>query len=320
MSADENKHDRLFQFKIELASPSPSLYANALQQVALTVTAEVHPGEEGFTEGEAASLSIGWRDDRGEYRRLPFNDDGLHPWFVTTDRNGYDFIPAADIDVLTEQSAHADSLLQPRVRKTLYVSSRAIEQKIELYATIGLTAGEGERDYYSDGDDFDSMVELSTLRAIPLQPGNFDFVEHVRRDNGDLSVYEYTLAVAGGTAPALRIVQANMAPAGMIKWADRNQSERRASHVGFAPPRSRTYLYNTAIVLGPNFRPEPTVQWPVGDHVTLIIEGGNTIPYHSASELEQGGPCVLRLHDNFGNEHEVTISFDPENRFQLLLG
>lgn len=313
-------HDRLYKFTIELASPSPSLYANALQQVALTVTVEANSEDEGFTDREAASLSVGWRDDRGAYRPLPVNDDGVHPWFVTTERNAYDYMPAASAERIKNEPARGDTVLRKLVRKTLYVSSRAIEQKIQLYATVTLAGDDGERDYYSNGDEFDSMVELETQRAIPLQPDNFDFVAHLRKDLGDLSIHEYTLAVARGTAPALRLLQASMAPAGMIKWADRKPNERRATHVGYAPPRTQTYRYNTAIVLGNNFRPEPNVLWPLGDHVTLIVEGGNTIPYHSASELEQGGPCVLKVHDNFGNQHELTISFDPEDRFQLLLG
>jgi hypothetical protein len=246
------------------------------------------------------------------------------PWYFSQTRNGYLGYPGAK---------SATSPIDPSAVYTrrFYVMAGNIGgngQGMEtLYVGITRHTQEGRYDYVTDGTEtgFNSSVRVETAE-IPYfhVPGNYTFERSLTAGNGnsDIFTWEYMLAGANVQQPTVGFVSASVEPAGMIQWDDRDPGVTRASHVGFAAPGETAIRYNTAIQLGDVFRPETQVSSPKRNHVALMLQGSNNIPYHSQSAINHNGPCVLNAIDVYGNDHRLQIRFKDssvQGRHELVL-
>jgi hypothetical protein len=304
-----------------VSSPSNRVYPNGRQQMEVTVVIEPLSSQTIKPE-ELASVKLMVRDAHGQFSPLPESDSAGTPWFFSHARNEYLEYPGG---------RNTSSAINPSAVYTrkFYVSADtgSAGSMEALYAGITRHTEEGEYDYVTDGSEsgFSSSVEVRTAEIPVFQvPGNYTFERTLTAGDGnsDIFTWQYSLAGAGVQQPTVGFVSANMEPSGMIQWDDRDSSVTRASHVGYSSPGGIAFQYNTAIQLGSAFKPVEQVKNPKAGHVTLVLQGGNNIPYHSASAIEHNGPCVLNAVDVYGNNHRLGISFKDstvQGRHELVL-
>lgn len=171
--------------------------------------------------------------------------------------------------------------------------------------------------YISDGSQtgFNSSVTLATVNAPAYNaPADYTFERRLvsGEGNSDLFVWEYTLAPAHAQYPEVVFLSARADPQGMIQWATKQVAQTRAGHVGFAVPGSRAIQYNSTIVLGQNFVPVTQTSTTHAGSVAVVLQGGNNIPFHPGSALQQKGPIVIWAIDHYGNEHQLRARFESE--------
>jgi len=324
MSAIERKPPLaswLVIWRIAISSPSNRVYPNGRQQLEVTVIVEPLMSQTVKAE-ELASVRLMIRDAHGQFSPLP--DVAGSPWFFGHARNEYLEYPGA------RSPSSAINPLAVYTRKFYVMAGKTngTGQGLEtLYAGITRYTDEGMYDYVTDGSEgnFSSTVEVHTAETPKFQvPGNYTFERTLTagNSNSDIFTWQYSLAGANVQQPVVGFVTASIEPAGMIQWDDRNSSVTRASHIGYSSPGGTLFRYNTAIQLGSFFQPVTQVKNPKNGHITLVLQGGNNIPYDSQSAINHNGPCVLNAVDVYGNDHQLQIGFkDPtvQGRHELVL-
>ncbi|QLL10857.1 hypothetical protein [Pseudomonas chlororaphis] len=323
--------DWLSRFEIALTSASPQLYPNARQQIAVTLTIQARTGKV-ISRQEQESLCLSVRNNTGQFSPLPVEDNGTAHWFASATRNNYSYYPstADPAPNKNEEGGTSAGVADGDVtffEKTFYVMSRAPEGSQEtLYARVTRHM-DNESYVYNTVEDpsFKTSVGI-TAAPIPqfFAPEHYTFDRTLVGGNGssDLFIWEYSLAGRNMQLPVVTFRSAEMQPAGMIQWADRDPSETRASHVGYAAPGQSEFHYNPAIRLGSQFQPTPTAVRPRSGHITIVLQGSNNIPYDRDSAIGQGGPCVITAIDMYGNDHRFRVRFQdgtPTGRLALEL-
>lgn len=312
----------LSRFEISLTSLSALLYPNARQQVLVTLIIAPRTGQT-ISDDELESVCITTRKNE-LFPILPGGDDGSE-WFYSQTKNQYLPYPASAVSPpLTQKEPENVNFFQ----KDFYILSRApTGASVRLYAQITQHTAQGPVTYNTAIDaTFKSYVDLRTAEIPHFSiPDNYTFNRDLvaGNPNSDLFTWEYQLAGKNMQMPVVELLSVTgMSPMGMIQWVDRDNTVTRASHVGYAAPGEPNVNYNTAINLGSEFSPATTVARPRRGHVTVVLQGGNNIPYHSESAINQGGPCQLRAIDTYGNEHLLNIAFKdrtPTGRLELVL-
>lgn len=305
-----------------VSSPSNRVYPNGRQQMEVTVVIEPLSSQTIKPE-ELASVKLMVRDANGQFSPLPESDSAGTAWFFSHSRNEYLEYPGAR----KTSSVIKRKAVYTRKFYVMAGSTIAAGRMETLYAGITRHTQEGHYDYITDGSEsgFSSSVEVRTAEIPVFQvPGNYTFERTLTAGDGssDIFTWQYSLAGAGVQQPTVGFVSASMEPSGMIQWDDKDSSVTRASHVGYSSPGGTVFQYNTAIQLGSAFEPVKQVKNPKTGHVTLVLQGGNNIPYHSASAIEHNGPCVLNAVDVYGNNHRLGISFKDstvQGRHELVL-
>lgn len=313
----------LNRITVSVASPSNRVYANGRQQVEIVVVIEPRTGIT-LTAQEQRSVKLMVRNRDSVPVALPESQEDWLPWFFSRERNAYLEYPG---NQRTPAPVTPDQLYTYR----FYVScaSTGHGPSLEtLYVGITRHLDGALYEYVTDGfeSDFNSKVELRTAEIPTYQvPGNYLFERNLVAGDGNSDIYtwQYSLAGAGVQQPVVRFVSANLEPAGMIQWVDRNPSITQASLVGYAPPGTTEFQYNPFIQLGNVFKPVAQARNPRMGHVTLVLQASNNIPYDSPSAINQGGPCELTAVDVYGNDHQLLIRFkdpSPQGRHELVLG
>ncbi|WP_223528993.1 hypothetical protein [Pseudomonas sp. GL-R-19] len=312
----------LSRFEIGLASSSSQLYPNARQQLLVTLSVDSRTGQT-ISEEELESLRITTRKN-DLFPLLPGSDDGGE-WFYNERKNLYHPYPATASHPPPDQERSGEIDF---FQKDFYVMSRApAGTSVRLYAQITRQTTDGPVTYNTAIDPtFKSYVDIRTAEIPRFNiPENYSFNRDLvaGNPNGDLFTWEYQLAGKNVQMPVVELLSvSSMDPAGMIQWVDRDDRVTRASHVGYAAPGESDFNYNTAIVLGQEFSPTAKVARPRAGHVIVVLQGGNNIPYHSQSAINQGGPCRMHAIDMYGNEHVLNIAFKdltPAGRLELVL-
>ncbi|MGE8177955.1 hypothetical protein [Pseudomonas fluorescens] len=310
---------------IVVSSASNRVYPNARQQVEVTVVVEPLMSQT-VNPDELASVKLMVRDALGHL--LPLPEDNGAPWFFSHQRNAYIEYPGARDTVLSDGGTNEVSSVYTRKFYVMASKTADIGQSLEtLYVGITRHIAQGKYDYITDGSEsgFSSTTEVRTAEIPNFQvPGNYTFERMLIAGNGDSDVFTWQYALAGANVqqPVVGFVSASMEPAGMIQWDDRDPSVTRASHVGYAAPGATVVQYNTAIRLGSVFQPLTQLENPKKGYVLLVLQGGNTIPYHSQSAINHNGPCVINAVDVYGNNHQLQIRFkdsSAQGRHELML-
>ncbi|RON52337.1 hypothetical protein BK666_02910 [Pseudomonas frederiksbergensis] len=316
----------LSNLNIAIDSASNRVYPNGRQQMKVTVSVEPLMSQT-VTDEELESAKLLVRDASGKFTLLPEAANGSVAWFFSHEPNNYREYPGTKDSPSPAKVENKSSAVRTRV---FYVMANTVSpaKPLEtLYVGITRYVDGKPYNYITDGSEsgFDAKVEVRTAEIPRFKvPDNYSFVSTLVDGNGnsDLFTWQYSLAGANVQQPEVAFVSANMAPAGMIQWDVKSPSATRASHVGFAQPGKVDVVYNTSIRLGSVFQPVRQVKNPKEGHVTLVLQGGNTIPFDADSAINQNGPCVLNVVDVYGNNHQLRISFkdaSAQGRLELVL-
>ncbi|RON54156.1 hypothetical protein [Pseudomonas frederiksbergensis] len=313
----------LADLRIAVMSPSDRVYPNGRQQIEVRVLVESRMAIP-LKDEEKKSIKLVVRDRLGQLLELPEGTELTQPWFFSDTPNTYLQYPGTLKSVPDDTPTNIFT-------QSFYVSAGQIEprQRQEtLYVSITRHTDDGHQHrYYTDGSEtsFNKSVDVRTAEIPTYQvPGNYTFERTLTEgnENSDIFTLQYSLAGAGVQQPVVGFVSANMLPPGMIQWADKHQSVTQASNVGYAAPGGTTFIYNTNIQLGSTFTPVRQVKNPKANHVTLVLQASNNIPYHSQSAINHNGPCVIKAVDVYGNDHHLQVRFKdttPQGRFELVL-
>ncbi len=312
----------LTKWTITVSSSANRLYPNGRQQIELLLEVEPLP-DQFITEQELASLRLMVHDADGTPFQLTDTPD-THGWRASLTRNEYDYYPQGQLNPTPTINEPTPPESEPAIyTRRLYVmnSSQRGGESLTVYAGITHQIDDEDYDYVSDGNGhmFNSSVDVMTepLPSFELRDYLFEHQQLSGDENSDIQLREYYLGVS-----RLPLLTAVAAPAGMIQWDDRNPSSSRASHVGYAPPNTTPFRYNTEIQLGNQFTPVATAHSPRPAHITLVVQSDNRIPYDSTSSLQHGGPIRLEAVDVHGNVHVLTVRFQdssPTGRLALTL-
>ncbi|MEB0077937.1 hypothetical protein QN386_09995 [Pseudomonas sp. CCI3.2] len=302
----------LIDMNIETTSGSSMLYANGRQQVEVTLTLETR-AEFPLTDAQKKSLRIVVEQSNGDYRPLPeqqLNND----WWYSETKDKYDYYPVA-VDQQPRIINKEQSSNQPKAffQKVFYVLSTAIGgAAIKLRAQ----ASKSEDETYQSIAPLDHSVILSAVRKPDFSaPADYTFTRRLVSGSEALGkfAYEYQLH------PTYLFFQsAILYPLGMIQWDDKDPAETRASNVGCASPSQSEFNYNEDVVIGAAFEAERLqfVTYQSPGRLTIVLQGGINIPYHSASANTCNGPCRLAGIDMNGNDHSIGISFTGVSGFE----
>lgn len=315
----------LLSWQIQAVSP-PKLYGNARQQVVVVITLEPRR-DEIITDDELESLKLVLRCDDGSFEDVPMEDTLDALWFASGVQNHYQYYPETQIGMPVYEDGGP---LPGAVRtKRFYVQTRTrAGTNMQLWSSITRQVPEGEKyEYISDGSQqgFNTSITLGSV-TIPTYNAPADYTFDRRlvggQENSDLFIWEYYIAPAHALYPEVAFLSAQATTRGMIQWATFSGTQTRAGHAGFAAPANATIHYNNAIVLGPNFVPVEKTRDLPGGLVTVVLQGGNNIPFHPASAQSHKGPMVIQAIDHYGNEHVLRVRFEselPTGRANLVL-
>ncbi|WP_236194097.1 hypothetical protein [Pseudomonas glycinae] len=313
----------LVSLTVFVSSNTNLVYPNGRQQLEVMVLVEPLMSQT-ISPEELASTRLLARDAQGRFSPLPEGEELDSSWFFSHQRNRYiDYPGSRSISVPVDPPSVYSRKFYVSAGKTDGNASRMEK----LYVGITRHMGQESHDYVTDGSEtgFNVSAEVRTADIPQFQvPGNYLFERTLIAGNGNSDIFTWLYALAGANVQqqVVGFHCATMEADGMIQWDDKDPSVTRASHVGYSKPGETTLRYNSAIELGNVFQPVMQVSNPKQNHVMLVLQGSNVIPYHSESAIHHNGPCVLSAVDVYGNDHRLQIRFkdtSPQGRRELVL-
>ncbi|AHF68158.1 MULTISPECIES: hypothetical protein [Pseudomonas syringae group] len=325
--APRAKWVRLEDFTIKEQSGSVKLFANGLEQIKVRVA--VKPFDDQNTEvtltpSELNSMRLIVADTLNE---LPYiGEEGVpadtpegKEWGVNESRNAYLYYPP-DAPLPPEPQALDGS------GKSLYIQTRS---PIPLKIAVALTRAdqaEFNSTEQNGSEEKHNIIEI-TPRTVPTYAIESYEFEHIRVVGGADNDYElntidyYYLRFKQSTQNIKFVTVAFDGPASMTQWESRQYAELMGSYTGYALPGSRTLLFEPLLMqsIAPELRPSLDV---IAGHEAP--EGALLISLHRRSDFlfdnESGfvQPMKLKLIDEYGNQHKITVGFNsPTDRNTL---
>lgn len=318
--------DWLTTFKIEVTSSAPALYANGYQQVELTLYVEAYENDDGddLTEDEYNSLCLYTKNSNGLYERVPFTGDSEGLWLQATQKNPlFDYYDPTNKGVLSET---AGSTAQPpdnhaeRYKRVFLTSTAPGGTTEKIYA--GITYRDGTL-YYSGDMAAESSVTITA--------------HHPRTFTAPTS-FSFTYEAPGGGPPERYFINYMLRPRdenaefslggwdqkGLIKWAENEASNTRATLVGFATAGQRGIVHPTnmlrnlpQVFLNDLRRELPSL---IPGALTLCMQGDNRINFHPQTEIEFRGPIEVYGIDRQGHKYTTRVAYEAGSRDRLTIG
>jgi len=320
---------KVVDFKIEEQSGSASLFANGLAQVMLKVS--VQPLDENgqevdLTASEKASLRLIFKDSLND---LPYVGESGIPddapadkqWAANKSDNGYRYYPPAAPAPL---AANDNSVI-------LYIQTRGTTP--QLIAAALTRADYAEFNSTQDGgsEEKDNIIKITPVVPPSYTLDNFEFTKLPRVEGGDDDDYElnttdyYTLRLKDGQQFVDFLSFEFEGHSSMVQWESRQYEEEMGSYTGFALSGSNTLQFETVVIqtIPLEFRPASTllggITVPQGG-ILLSLHRRMNFAYNNLIQSEFAKPVRLKLIDEFGNSHRITVQFkSPTNRNELTI-
>ncbi|KFE44879.1 hypothetical protein [Pseudomonas syringae] len=320
---------KVVDFKIEEQSGSASLFANGLAQVMLKVS--VQPLDENgqevdLTASEKASLRLIFKDSLND---LPYVGESGIPddapadkqWAANKSDNGYRYYPPAAPAPL---AANDNSVI-------LYIQTRGTTP--QLIAAALTRADYAEFNSTQDGgsEEKDNIIKITPVVPPSYTLDNFEFTKLPRVEGGDDDDYElnttdyYTLRLKDGQQFVDFLSFEFEGHSSMVQWESRQYEEEMGSYTGFALSGSNTLQFETVVIqtIPLEFRPASTllggITVPQGG-ILLSLHRRMNFAYNNLIESDFAKPVRLKLIDEFGNSHRITVQFkSPTNRNELTI-
>jgi len=319
--------DWLSVFAIDVTSSVPALYANGYQQVELTLSVEARENEDGsenLTEAEYNSLCLFSKNPDGSYARIPFAGDSEASWLQTTEKDPlFDYYEAAKNSQpinTTAPSTQAPVDNTKRTKKVFVTSTASGGSTLEIFA--GITYRDGTLYYTGDINGEQSVVVTAYHPRTFTAPSSFLFT-HEPPEGGASERYfiNYKLRPRDENA---EFSLGGWDQKGLIKWAENEASNTRATLVGFVSA-GETKIVHPADMLKNlpqaflnDLRRELPSQTPGA--LTFCMQGDNRINFHPQTEIKFRGPIEVYGFDRQGHKYITRVAYEAGSRDTLTIG
>ncbi|KTB71119.1 hypothetical protein AO067_24735 [Pseudomonas viridiflava ICMP 13104] len=316
-------------FEIEEQSGSAIVFANGLAQVMLKVS--VQPKDEDdkevdLTASEKASVRLIFEDS---LNALPYVGESGIPedapadkqWAANKSENGYLYYPATAPSPL---AGNDNSVF-------LYVQTRGV---IPRKIAAALTRADNVEFNSTDNggsEEKHNIIEIKPVAPPAYAAENYEFPTPVRVEGGKDDDFElntvdyYTLRLKDGNQYIKFLSLEFEGHSSMVQWESRQYAEEVGSYTGYSLSGSRTLQFDPVFIqtIPMALRPASTlannITTPQGA-VLISLHRRMDFPYNQVLDGDFTTPVRLKLIDEFGNSHSITVRFEsPTQRNALII-
>jgi len=304
---------------------TPHIYANGLQQVKVTLGVKALDGrgaEVGLTQSEKDNLRIVMY--RNANQVLPFDEFDSLGWSASSRYKGYEYFPNSQVKASIGPKAGFEYF-------EFYVSCQSLAAAGQTIGLAFMVTGDNGRRFCSNGSSWyeDGTPDRGTSHDKPDANITVHRPPRYSQDNFILSEFfdlpsmhlkagifnrRCTLTLQTAPSQTIALKSMSMLPKGMIMWESNLPDDQMSSFVGYVEPGKTQIQWNSA--LPQSVIPLPTLPAAVRDKGSLVLCGRFDI---KQSQGGFRGPCDMSLVDVYGNEHHLTLRFDPKDRERLEL-
>ena len=304
---------------------APHIYANGLQQVKLTLGVKALDGrgtEVRLTQSEKNNLQVVMY--RNASQVLPVDEFDALGWSVSRQYTGYEYFPVNNAKATFEPKAGFEYF-------EFYVSCQSLAAGGQTIGLAFMVTGDNGRRFCSNGSSWyeDGTPDRGTSHDKPganitvHRPPRYAQDNFILSEFFDLPSTQLTAGIFNRrctltlqTAPSQTIALKSMSlvPKGMIMWESNLPDDQLSSAVGYVEPGKTSIQWNPAL-------PQSVVPLP---STSAAVQGKGSLVLCGRVDIKQSqggfrGPCALSLVDVFGNQHDLSLRFDPKNRERLEL-
>ncbi|WP_201007378.1 hypothetical protein [Pseudomonas cichorii] len=325
--APRAKWVRLEDFTIKAQSESVKLFANGLEQIKVRVA--VKPFDEQNTEvpltpSELNSMRLIVADTLNE---LPYISENGIPvdapegkqWGVNESKNPYLYYPVSASQASEPQALDGSG-------KSLYIQTRG---EAPLKIAVALTRADQAEFNSTEQDGSEEKHNIIEIKPEPMPTYaivNYEF-ESIRvvggeNDDYELNTIDYYYLRFKQSVQNIKFVTVEFdSPTSMAQWESRQYAELMGSYTGYALPGSKTLLFEPLLMqsIAPELRPSLDViagnEAPEGA-ILISLHRRSDFVFDNESDFVQ--PMKLKLIDEYGNQHKITVEFNsPTDRNKL---
>ncbi|WP_201020685.1 hypothetical protein [Pseudomonas cichorii] len=303
------------------------LFANGLEQIKVRVA--VKPFDEQdievpLTPSELNSMRLIVADTLNE---LPYiGEEGIpadapegKQWGVNESKNPYLYYPVSS-SIASEPQALDGS------GKSLYIQTRG---ETPLKIAVALTRADQAEFNSTEQDGSEEKHNIIEIKPEPMPTYaivNYEFesIRVVGGENNDyeLNTIDYYYLRFKQSVQNIKFVTVEFdSPTSMAQWESRQYAELMGSYTGYALPGSKTLLFEPLLMqsIAPELRPSLDViagnEAPEGA-VLISLHRRSDFVFDNESDFVQ--PMKLKLIDEYGNQHKITVEFNsPTDRNKL---
>ncbi|WP_439852806.1 hypothetical protein [Pseudomonas syringae] len=319
----------VIDFEIEEQSGSAIVFANGLAQVMLKVS--VQPKDEDdkevdLTASEKASVRLIFEDS---LNALPYVGESGIPedapadkqWAANKSENGYLYYPATAPSPL---AGNDNSVF-------LYVQTRGVTPRKIAAALTRADNVEFNSTDNGGSEEKHNIIEIKPVAPPAYAVENYEFPAPVRVEGGKdddfalNTVDYYTLRLKDGNQYIKFLSLEFEGHSSMVQWESRQYAEEVGSYTGYSLSGSRTLQFDPVFIqtIPMALRPASTlannITTPQGA-VLISLHRRMDFPYNQVLDGDFTTPVRLKLIDEFGNSHSITVRFEsPTQRNALII-
>ncbi|AHG43540.1 hypothetical protein N018_09715 [Pseudomonas syringae CC1557] len=319
----------VIDFKVEEQSGSATVFANGLAQVMLKVS--VQPKDENnnkvdLTASEKASVRLIFEDS---LNTLPYVGENGIPekapadkqWAANKSESGYLYYPATARSPL---AGNDNSVF-------LYVQTRGVIPRKIAAALTRADNVEFNSTENNGSEESHNFIEIKPVAPPAYAAENYEFPEPVRvegaADNNFAlnTVDYYTLRLKDGNQYINFLSLEFEGHPSMVQWESHLYAEEMGSYTGYSLSGSRTLQFDPVFMqtIPPDLRPASTladnITTPQGS-VLISLHRRKDFPYNKMLVGDFTTPVRLKLIDEFGNLHRITVQFEsPTKRNKVII-
>ncbi|ALE88188.1 hypothetical protein [Pseudomonas versuta] len=304
---------------------TPHIYANGLQQVKITLGVKALDGrgtEVGLTQNEKNNLRLVMY--RNANQVLPFDEFDSLGWSASYQYKGYEYFPTTNLKASIGPKAGFEYF-------EFYVACESLGAAGQTIGLAFMVKGDNGRRFCSNGSSWyeDGTPDRGTSHDKPDANITVHRPPRYSQDNFILSEFfdlpatqlhagifnrRCTLTLQTGVSQTVALKSMSLMPKGMIMWESNLPDDQLCSFVGYVEPGKTQIQWNPA--LPQSVIPLPTLPAAIRDKGSLVLCGRVDL------KQAQGGfrgPCAMSLVDVYGNQHDLSLRFDPKDRERLEL-